>query len=133
MKAYLALGSNLGDRKENLSVARDRLEANAIHIVASSSVEETEPVGGPPQARYLNQVLEVDTDHQPRALLAVLKQIEVEGGREPGGERWGPREIDIDILLYGHVTIQTPDLTIPHPELLNRDFLVRELGQINPA
>lgn len=132
MNAYLALGSNLGDREVNLAFARAQLMAGGISIVKASSIEETEPVGGPPQPSYLNQVLEVETDQQPRELLAFIKQIEAEAGRRPGGPRWGPRELDIDILLYGHVTVNTPDLTIPHPQLVNRHFLLRMLTEINP-
>jgi 2-amino-4-hydroxy-6-hydroxymethyldihydropteridine diphosphokinase len=132
LNAYLALGSNLGDRDVNLAFARAQLMAAGISIVKASSIEETEPVGGPPQPSYLNQVLEVETDQQPRELLELIKQIEAEAGRRPGGPRWGPRELDIDILLYGHLTINTPDLTIPHPQLVNRHFLLRMLTEINP-
>jgi 2-amino-4-hydroxy-6-hydroxymethyldihydropteridine diphosphokinase len=132
LNAYLALGSNLGDREANLALARAQLMAGGISIVKASSIEETEPVGGPPQPSYLNQVLEVETDQQPRELLEFIKQIEAEAGRRPGGPRWGPRELDIDILLYGHLTIDTPDLTIPHPQLVNRHFLLRMLTEINP-
>lgn len=132
MNAYLALGSNLGDREVNLAFARAQLMSGGISIVKASSIEETEPVGGPPQPSYLNQVLEVETDQQPRELLEFIKQIEAEAGRRPGGPRWGPRELDIDILLYGHVTVNTPDLTIPHPQLVNRHFLLRMLTEINP-
>jgi 2-amino-4-hydroxy-6-hydroxymethyldihydropteridine diphosphokinase len=132
LNAYLALGSNLGDREVNLAFARAQLMGGGISIVKASSIEETEPVGGPPQPNYLNQVLEVETDQQPRELLEFIKQIEAEAGRRPGGPRWGPRELDIDILLYGHVTITTPDLTIPHPQLVNRHFLLRMLTEINP-
>jgi 2-amino-4-hydroxy-6-hydroxymethyldihydropteridine diphosphokinase len=132
VKAYLALGSNIGDREANLAFARCELRADGVHIVAESSVEETEPVGGVAQPMFLNQVIEVDTDHPPRALLDVCKQIEWRAGRRPRGEHWGPRELDIDILLYGHVTIDSPELQIPHPQLVGREFLLRELHQINP-
>ena len=133
MKVYLALGSNLGDRAANLEYAREQLIDHGVHIEVSSTVEETDPVGGPPQPKYLNQVLQAETDHAPRKLLAVLKQIEEAAGRSPGGERWGPRELDIDILLYGHLTMHTPELTIPHPQLLHREYLLRELRQVNPT
>jgi 2-amino-4-hydroxy-6-hydroxymethyldihydropteridine diphosphokinase len=132
MRAYLALGSNLGDRATNLAFARRELRDDGVHILAESSVEETVPVGGVEQPKFLNQVIEVDTDHSPLALLAICKAIESRGGREPGGERWGPRELDIDILLYGHLTVDTPELQIPHPQLVHREFLIRELGEINP-
>jgi 2-amino-4-hydroxy-6-hydroxymethyldihydropteridine diphosphokinase len=132
MRVYLSVGSNIGDRDANLAFAREQLMASGISILKASTVEETEPVGGPPQPNYLNQVLEVDTDQQPRELLDFVKQVEASAGRKPGGPRWGPRELDIDILLYGHLTIDTADLTIPHPQLVKRDFLLRELTEINP-
>jgi 2-amino-4-hydroxy-6-hydroxymethyldihydropteridine diphosphokinase len=132
MNVYLALGSNLGDRHANLAFGREQLIDHGVHIEASSTIEETDPVGGPEQPRYLNQVLRVETDHSPRELLTVAKRIEEAAGRQPGGERWGPRELDIDILLYGHMTINTPDLTIPHPQLVNREYVLRELRQVNP-
>jgi 2-amino-4-hydroxy-6-hydroxymethyldihydropteridine diphosphokinase len=132
MNAYLALGSNLGDRAAHLAFGRDQLVDRGIHIEASSTVEETDPVGGPSQPRYFNQVVRVETDYSPRELLTVIKQIEEAAGRRPEGERWGPRELDIDILLYGHMTIDTPDLTIPHPQLVNREYVLRELRQVNP-
>jgi 2-amino-4-hydroxy-6-hydroxymethyldihydropteridine diphosphokinase len=81
---------------------------------------------------FLNQVVEVDTDYPPRALLDVCKQIETRAGRRPGGEHWGPRELDIDILLYGHISVDSPDLKIPHPQLVSREFVLRELREINP-
>ncbi len=132
MRAYLALGSNIGDREANLAFARRSLRAIGVHILAESSVEETEPVGGVAQQMFLNQVIEVDTDHPPRVLLDVCKQIESRAGRRPGGERWGPRELDIDILLYGHLTVDSPDLQIPHPQLVSREYVLRELHEINP-
>ena len=132
MRVYLSVGSNVGDRDANLAFAREQLMAGGISILKASSIEETEPVGGPPQPSYLNQVLEVETDQQPRELLDFVKQVEADAGRKPGGPRWGPRELDIDILLYGHVTVNTPDLTIPHPQLVNRHFLLRMLTEINP-
>jgi 2-amino-4-hydroxy-6-hydroxymethyldihydropteridine diphosphokinase len=132
VKAYLALGSNVGDRAAHLAFARRELRAAGVHILAESTVEETEPVGGVEQPKFLNQVVEVDTDLQPRALLGVAKEIESRAGRQPGGERWGPRELDVDILLYGHLSIDTPELQIPHPQLVSREFVLRELREINP-
>jgi 2-amino-4-hydroxy-6-hydroxymethyldihydropteridine diphosphokinase len=132
MKVYLALGSNVGDRAAHLAFGRDQLIDHGVHIEVSSSVEETDPVGGPPQPKFLNQVLQVETDHTPRQLLAVVKKIEQDAGRRLDGERWGPRELDIDILLYGHLNIDTPELTIPHPQLMNREYLLRELREVNP-
>ena len=132
MRAYLGLGSNLGDRAANLSFARARLRAEGVQVMAESAVEETEPVGGVEQPKFLNQVIEVDTDLTPRELLEKCKSIETRAGRKPDAERWGPRELDIDILLYGHLTVDTPDLQIPHPQLVSREFVLRELRQINP-
>jgi 2-amino-4-hydroxy-6-hydroxymethyldihydropteridine diphosphokinase len=132
VKAYLALGSNLGDREANLRFARDELRAAGVKVLAESSVDETEPVGGVPQPMFLNQVLEVDTDQQPGELLATCKSIEAHAGRRPGGQRWGPRELDIDILLYGDLIVDTPDLQIPHPQLVSRTFVLRELREVNP-
>jgi 2-amino-4-hydroxy-6-hydroxymethyldihydropteridine diphosphokinase len=132
MKVYLALGSNVGDRAAQLAFAREQLIENGVDIEVTSEVEETDPVGGPPQPKYLNQVLQAETDHTPGQLLTVLKQIEGAAGRRADAERWGPRELDIDILLYGHMTINTPELTIPHPQLVNREFLLRELRQVDP-
>jgi 2-amino-4-hydroxy-6-hydroxymethyldihydropteridine diphosphokinase len=132
MKVYLALGSNVGDRAAHLAFGRDQLIDHGVHIEVSSSVEETDPIGGPPQPKFLNQVLQVETDHTPRQLLAVVKKIEQDAGRRLDGERWGPRELDIDILLYGHLSIDTPELTIPHPQLMNREYLLRELREVNP-
>ena len=132
MNVYLALGSNLGDRAAHLAFGRNQLIDRGVHIEASSDVEETDPVGGPLQPKYLNQVLRVETDHSPTDLLALVKGIEEAAGRRPDGERWGPRELDIDILLYGHMTIDTPELTIPHPQLVNREYVLRELRQVNP-
>jgi 2-amino-4-hydroxy-6-hydroxymethyldihydropteridine diphosphokinase len=132
VKAYLALGSNLGDRQANLAFARRELRSAGVHVMAESTVEETAPVGGVAQPMFLNQVIEVDTDHPPRALLDICKQIEARAGRAPGGERWGPRVLDIDILLYGHFNIDTPELQIPHPEMVRREFVLRELHEINP-
>jgi 2-amino-4-hydroxy-6-hydroxymethyldihydropteridine diphosphokinase len=132
MKAYLALGSNLGDREANLAFARGELRAAGVQILAESSVDETEPVGGVAQPMFLNQVLEVGTEQAPRELLATCKSIEARAGRRPGGERWGPRELDIDILLYGDLAVDIPELQIPHPQLVNRAFLLHELHEVNP-
>ena len=132
MRAYLGLGSNLGDRAANLAFARKNLRAEGVVLMAESEVEETEPVGGVAQPKFLNQVVEVDTDLPPRELLKLCQEIESRAGRKAGRPRWGPRELDIDILLYGHLTVDTPDLQIPHPQLVSREFVLRELRQINP-
>ena len=98
--------------------------------MAASDVEETEPLGVTDQPMFLNQVLAVDTELTPRELLRVCKSIEAEAGRDPVGTRWGPRELDIDILLYGDIEVSEEGLRVPHRELGNRDFLLRGLAQL---
>jgi 2-amino-4-hydroxy-6-hydroxymethyldihydropteridine diphosphokinase len=128
-RAWLALGSNLGDRARHLTGARAALEREGIRILAQSSVLETEPVGVRDQPQFLNQVLAVETQLRPRPLLDTVKRLERELGRRPG-PRWGPREIDIDILRYEGLTLDEPGLRIPHPEIGNRPFLGRLLAEI---
>ena len=128
-RAWLALGSNLGDRAAYLASARAALEREGIQILTASTVLETEPVGVTEQPAFLNQVLEVETQLQPRSLLDTVKRLERELGRSPG-PRWGPREIDIDILRYHGLQVDEPGLRIPHPELGNRPFLRRLLAEI---
>lgn len=128
---YLGLGSNLGDRLANLRLGCRLMEIAGIGVTRASSLYETEPVG-PPQPDYLNAVCRVETDLAPEALLVVLKKIETEAGRVPG-RRWGPRELDLDVLLYRDLTIESEDLTIPHRELLNRPFVLLPLLEIAPA
>lgn len=128
-RAWLALGSNLGDRAAYLASARAALEREGIQILTASTVLETEPVGVTEQPAFLNQVLEVETQLQPRSLLDTVKRLESELGRSPG-PRWGPREIDIDILRYQGLQVDEPGLTIPHPEIGHRPFLRRLLAEI---
>ena len=128
--SYLGLGSNLGSRARNLSAARRRLRQKGARILRQSRVIETEPWGVTDQPRFLNQVLEVEWLSSPRQLLAAAKAVEREGGRKPT-RRWGPRTIDIDILLFDDVSLSEPDLQIPHPRIAERPFVVaglRELG-----
>ena len=132
-RVYLGLGSNLGDRAANLALARRRLEELGVRVVAASSEENTEPLGEVEQPHFLNQVVEADTTLGPEALLRVVKSIEVEAGRKPGGVRRGPRELDIDILLYDGTVLETNDLTIPHPGVVDREFIHRELAEIAPT
>jgi 2-amino-4-hydroxy-6-hydroxymethyldihydropteridine diphosphokinase len=120
---WLALGSNLGDRAGYLQAAREALPEVGVIVVRASRVAETEPVGIREQPDFLNQVLEVETSLEPKPLLDVLKGIERELGRT-ARERWGPREIDLDILLYDSRTVDEPGLHVPHPELQNRPFLL---------
>lgn len=122
-RVWLALGSNLGDRDSYLTAARAALPGAGVTVVRASRVAETEPVGVRDQPRFLNQVLEVETSLEPRPLLEAVKRIEQQLGRT-AHERWGPREIDIDILRYDGRTVDEPGLHIPHPELPNRPFLL---------
>ena len=128
---YLALGSNLGDREDHLSRAREELAARGARILRESSVRETEPFGVTEQPRFLNQVLEVDWVGSPRELLEAAKEVEEAVGRTPT-YRWGPREIDIDILLFGDLVVDEPGLTIPHPGLAHRSFVQLPLAELRP-
>jgi len=127
--AYLGLGSNLGQRARNLSAARRRLRQKGAHILRQSRVIETEPWGVTDQPRFLNQVLEVDWEGSPRQLLSVAKAVEREGGRKRT-RRWGPRLIDVDILLFGNERVATSDLKIPHPRIAERSFVVAGLEEL---
>ena len=127
MRAFLSLGSNLGDRRRRLRGAVDSLPG----VVRVSPVYETEPVGGPPQPDYLNLVVEVETDLSPRALLGLCHRLESAAGRMPG-ERWGPRPLDVDVLLVDDLVVDEPDLTIPHPRMQERRFVMAPLADIAP-
>jgi len=129
-RVWLALGSNLGDRAGYLQAARAALPEAGILVVRASRVDETEPIGIRDQPQFLNQVLEVETSLEPRPLLDALKRIEHELGRT-ARERWGPREIDIDILRYDGRVVDEPGLHIPHAELQNRPFLLDLLRDID--
>jgi 2-amino-4-hydroxy-6-hydroxymethyldihydropteridine diphosphokinase len=127
---YLALGTNLGDREMNLAFARKELGLlPASLILAKSSVEETEPLGGKEQPPYLNQMLLLETGLPPRVLLDACRAIESAAGRVRH-ERWASRTLDIDIVRYGDLTVNEPDLAIPHPGLKDRDFWQREIEEI---
>jgi 2-amino-4-hydroxy-6-hydroxymethyldihydropteridine diphosphokinase len=129
----VALGSNLGDRAAILSRAREAMARLPLtRLVAASSVEETDPLGPVNQGRYLNQVVLIETGLEPRALLDSLLALERAEGRVRG-ERWGPRTLDCDILLFGRRAVNEPDLVIPHPELGNRPFWRRELAEVGAA
>ena len=133
-KAFLALGSNLGDREANLNNAIAAVERERIRVRARSSIYETEPQGVSDQPWFLNMVIECETPHFPMQLLAILLRIERELGRvRESSRRYGPRVIDIDILLYGDVVMDTPELTVPHPRMLERRFVLEPLVEIAPA
>jgi 2-amino-4-hydroxy-6-hydroxymethyldihydropteridine diphosphokinase len=130
--AFIAFGSNLGDRLGHLHAGRLGLEAHAGIVISKSRVFETDPVGGPDnQGAYLNAVVELETELEAHDLLRVLLEIERSRGRERR-ERWGPRTLDLDVLLYGDQIIQTPDLTVPHPRLHERAFVLEPLGDLVP-
>jgi 2-amino-4-hydroxy-6-hydroxymethyldihydropteridine diphosphokinase len=132
-RAYLGLGSNLGDRAAHLQYAVCGLAARAGAVVAVSPVYETEPVGGPPQPDYLNAVVALDTELDPRSLLGVAKALESEAGRDlDGTPRWGARPLDIDILLMGDVRLSEPDLVVPHPRIHQRAFVLAPLADLTP-
>ena len=129
--AYLGLGSNVGDREGHLAEARRRIEEAGARVLRASSVIETEPWGVTRQPRFLNQVLEVEWAASPRDLLTAMKNVLHEVGRTPT-YRWGPREIDVDILLFGDQRIDEPDLQVPHPRMWERDFVMDPLHQLRP-
>jgi 2-amino-4-hydroxy-6-hydroxymethyldihydropteridine diphosphokinase len=127
---YLALGANLGDRERNLSMALHRLEP-LVRIEDVSSLYETDPVP-PGQPPYLNAACRAVTGLQPRALLRHLREVEREIGRRPPQADWGPRPIDIDLLLYGDAVVDEDGLRVPHPEMAQRPFVLVPLAEIAP-
>ena len=128
--AYIALGSNLGDRHAHLAGARQALSAlPRSRLLACSSIEETAAIGPVNQGAYLNQMVSLETALAPSELLAELHAIERAAGRERR-ERWGARTLDLDIVLFAHQRVSHADLTVPHPELANRDFWQRELAEL---
>jgi 2-amino-4-hydroxy-6-hydroxymethyldihydropteridine diphosphokinase len=129
-RVFVALGSNVGDRAAHLAHARERLAAlPGTRLAGASRVEETAPLGPVAQGPYLNQMIVLETTLTPRALLAACRAIEAERGRERR-ERWGPRTLDLDIVRFGDRAVHETDLTIPHPELPNRDFWLREIAEL---
>jgi 2-amino-4-hydroxy-6-hydroxymethyldihydropteridine diphosphokinase len=132
-RAFLSLGSNMGERHRNLEDAIIALERERIRIISRSAIYETEPQDVTSQPWFLNTVVECESRYFPRQMLRVLQRIERELGRERAGAiRRGPRTIDIDILLLGKVIMDTPDLTIPHPRMFERRFVLQPLLEIAP-
>ena len=132
VRCFIGLGSNLGDRQRHIEDAVERLRnVPGVAVVRVSSLIETTPVGGPPQGNYLNGVVEIETTLWPRKLLKRLQEIENALGRVRA-ERWGPRTIDLDILLCGDEIVREPELTIPHPLMHERAFVLRPLAEIAP-
>lgn len=128
---YLGLGSNLGNKEHNLKRAIEFMEKHGIYVRKRSSLYETQPWGERNQPMFLNMVLEAETDLTPHALLGVLKDIESQVGRGQS-YRWGPRTIDLDILLYNHMILNEEILKIPHPFMHQREFVLRPLAEIAP-
>ena len=129
---YLGVGSNLGDRQKNISAALRLITQAKIEILRQSSIIETDPQGGPAaQGKYLNAVIKIQTDLPPLKLLACLKTIEKNMGRIKTIQN-GPREIDLDILLYDEISFQSSQLTIPHPRMRERSFVMEPLCEIAP-
>ena len=132
-KAYVGLGANLGDREQMLRLALERLAAEpSIELVAASTLRETEPEDLLEQPLFLNGAAAVETDLSPRQLLARLQLIECELGRRRAGPRFGPRVIDLDLLLYGSLTVSEPEIEIPHPRLHLRRFALEPLAELDP-
>ncbi len=131
-RAYLGLGSNLGDRAAHMQLAVDALAATPeIRVVSVSRVYETTPVGGPEQEDYLNAVVAIETELTPRELLAIAHQIEQLADRVRT-VRWGPRTLDVDVLLVGDERVDEPDLQVPHPRLFERAFVLAPLRDVAP-
>jgi 2-amino-4-hydroxy-6-hydroxymethyldihydropteridine diphosphokinase len=127
MKAYVGLGANLGDREESIRAAAELIGASRI-----SAIRETEPWGYEDQPLFLNAVAELETDLPPRELLDQLLEVERELGRLRNGPRFGPRTIDLDLLVYGGLEIDEPGLTVPHPRLHERLFVLIPLAELAP-
>jgi 2-amino-4-hydroxy-6-hydroxymethyldihydropteridine diphosphokinase len=132
MNVYLSLGTNIGDRKANLREAIKQLAAKGINVIRVSGVYETEPVGKKDQPFFLNICVEASTELMPFALLDSVKGIEASMGRTPSAVKWGPRIIDIDILFYSNIMLQTDRLAIPHNEIKNRRFVLVPLAELAP-
>ena len=129
--AYIGIGSNLGNRQENCLRAIELLQKKGIIVTKRSSLYETEPWGVKDQPRFINMAVEIDTSLKPKELLKILKNIEKELGREKSS-KWGPRIIDLDILLFDDIILNEDNLKIPHPLMQERDFVLRPLCEIAP-
>ena len=133
MKAFIGLGSNLGERETHIRLALDDLaRMPETRLVRASSLYDTEPVGEVDQPNFLNAVAQIDTELTARQLLWNLQLIERRLGRVRT-RKWGPRTIDLDLLLYGDLVVDEPDLQVPHPEILKRSFVLVPLLELDPA
>jgi 2-amino-4-hydroxy-6-hydroxymethyldihydropteridine diphosphokinase len=132
--AYVGLGANLGDREATIRRAVELLaEREGIEVLAVSALRETDPVGLADQPRFLNGAAVLETTLGPRTLLETLLEVERVLGRTRDGPRFGPRAIDLDLLLYGDETVEEPGLTVPHPRLHERRFALEPLAELDPA
>ncbi len=133
MRAYIGLGANLGEREATLRRALELLDAEPeIEVLAVSRLRETDPVGYLDQGRFLNGAAALETDLEPRELLERLLAVERALGRERTGPRFGPRTVDLDLLVYGDRTVDEPGLTVPHPRLAERRFALEPLVELDP-
>jgi 2-amino-4-hydroxy-6-hydroxymethyldihydropteridine diphosphokinase len=135
MRAFIGLGSNLGDRRATIERALELLDAApGVRVLAVSTLRDTDPVGDAEQPDFLNGAVEVETELPARELLAVLNGIEDELGRvRDPARRFGPRTLDLDLLLYGDGTVDEPDLVVPHPRLVEREFALEPLVELDPS
>lgn len=127
--AFIALGSNLSDKLENLRTAVKKIEEKAGKVVLKSYIYESDPYGNQDQPDFYNAVIGILSNHKPLALLNVLKEIERDMGRI-SGEKWGPRIIDLDIILFGDIILDGENLKIPHSDFRKRDFVLKPLKEI---
>jgi 2-amino-4-hydroxy-6-hydroxymethyldihydropteridine diphosphokinase len=131
VRAWVALGANLGEREEHLAWARQRLGGlPGTRMLGASRVEETKPLGNIPQPDYLNQMVLLETTLPPDVLLEACLEIERETGRIRGPDKWGPRTLDLDIVRYDDLSLRGPGLTLPHPGLEVRDWWQREMKEL---
>ena len=133
MRAYVGLGANLGEREPTIRRALELLAGTAgVDVTRVSTLRETEPWGPVAQPRFLNGVAELETSLDPQTLVGVLLDVERRLGRVRDGERWGPRSIDLDLLLHGDTELDVPGLTLPHPRLYERRFVLEPLAELAP-
>jgi 2-amino-4-hydroxy-6-hydroxymethyldihydropteridine diphosphokinase len=133
VRAYVGLGANLGDREATLLRAVELLDADmGVEVVAVSTLRDTEPVGYTDQPRFLNGAAAVETELEPSELLDRLLAVERALGRDRTGPRFGPRTVDLDLLVYGDRVVDEPGLTVPHPRLAERRFALEPLAELEP-
>ncbi len=131
--AYIGIGSNLDDPRRQVELAITLLnELPGCHVLRQSSMYVSAPFGGVEQADFVNAVVELETAVPPAILLSSVKELELSRGRDPGAQRWGPRILDLDILLYGDQVVESADLQIPHPGIAERNFVLLPLREIAP-